>query len=262
MVYRRNRKTALKKAPLRKMVKKVMKKRATISPSVKAYVKRALHKEIENKTPTPVSGQDVAIVPITNTISWGTLIPLSNVWTIEQGVGQGNRLGDKIKPMKWVIRGYIHNNAVTAVPAVVKMFIFKPKLTYESPAGAAYSGPVDFFQYGSTSIGPQNNYQDLLRDVNTDKYQVYTTRTFKIAPAGSAGNTNNDFSCVGKFKINLMKYQKHTLTYNDAVVNTPQNSGLYVCFALAEYGGSTKVTWGAGEAPQISYDILAGYEDA
>lgn len=262
MVYRRNRKSPVKKAPARKMVKKVMKKRATISPVVKAYVKRALHKEIENKSPTPINAQDVQIVPITNTTSFGTLIALSDVWTISQGVGQGNRIGDKIRPVKWILRGYIHNNSATAVPAVVKMFVFKQKLTYESPTGAAYSGPVDFFQYGSTSIGPANNYQDLLREVNKDKYQVYTTRSFKIAPAGSAGNTNNDFNTVGKFTINLTKYQKHTLTYNDAVVNTPQNSGLFVCFALAEYGGTTKTVWAAGEAPQISYDVIAEYEDA
>lgn len=264
MAYGRSNKKTVKKTTARKYGKKSYKKGGTtpkVSMSVQKYVKRILHKEIENKSPTPISGQDVSIVPITNTISWGTLIGLSDVWQIPQGVGQGNRLGDKLKPTKWYLRGFIHNNSATAVPAVVKMFVFRQKMTYESPAGAAFTGPVDFFQYGSSTVGPANNYQDLLREVNKDKYILYTTRSFKIAPAGSAGNTNNDFSTVGKFKVDLIKYAKRVLTYNDAV-NTPLNSGLYVCFALAEYGGTTKTVWAAGEAPQISYDIIAEYEDA
>lgn len=259
MIYRRNRKTALKKAPVRKMVKKVMKKRAPVSLSIKSYVQKALGKAIENKVPAPLSSTDALLVPITNTVSWGTLIPLANVFNVTQGVGQGQRVGDKIRPKRWNFRGFIHNNGSASIPYVVKMFIFKLKLTYEDPTGPAYSGPVDFYQNGSTSQGPVNNYQDIMRTVNTDKYQIYTTRTFKVGAAGVGGG-NNDFKAVCPFNINLLKYQDHRLTYNDSVTNTPQNAGLYACFAIANFDGTSGVP--GTNAPQLSYDVNAEYEDA
>lgn len=232
-----------------------------VSPSVKQYVRRAIAAASENKEPQPVSATDTAITPLTNAAAgWGTLISCADVWNISQGVGQGGRVGDKITPKKWNIRGYVHTNAAAAIPCVVKMFVFKQKLTYENPQGAAYSGPVDFFQYGSSSIGASNNYQDILRKVNEDKYTLMTSRVMKLGTAGSGTNTNNDFKCVVPFNINLLKYQGHKVCYNDTT-STPTNMGLYICFALAEYGGTTKTVWAAGEAPQVSYDIEAQYED-
>lgn len=232
-----------------------------VSPAVKQYVRRAIAVSAENKLPQPVTATDTQITPITNLAAgWGTLIQCQDVWSLSQSVGQGGRVGDKITPKRWNIRGFIHTNAAAAIPCIVKMFVFKQKITYENPTGAAYPGPIDFFQYGSSSIGASNNYQDMLRKVNADKYTLYTTRTYKLGTAGSGTNTNNDFNCVQPFNINLLKYQKHKISYNDGST-TPANSGLYICFALAEYGGTTKTTWAAGEAPQISYDIEAEFED-
>ena len=264
MAYGKSYTKSVKKTPARKYGKKSYKKsnRAPkVSVSVQKYVKRILHKEIENKMPTPVSAQNTTLVPIQST-TWGTLIDLSSMWQIANGTGQGNRIGDKITPTKWSFRGYITNTSLLAIPCVIKMYIFRLKTTYETPN--ASTNPTDFYQYGSSSIAPANSFQDMLRPVNRDKYIIYSSRSFKVGTASGAGTstygTNNDYKSLVAFNIPLIKHQKQKLSYNDAV-NVPTNCGMYACFAIAPADGSAGLVVGAG-APDISYDVVGEYEDA
>lgn len=251
---------------MKKAYAKKMKSVPKVSLSTKKYVKKMLHKNIENKVAPYITYNDTVITPITNTVSWGTLINLSAVWTLSQGTGEGNRLGNKVTPVKWAIRGYINNTGQNCIPGVVKMFIFKLKGSYDNPNLGA--GPVDFFQNGNSSTGPTNNQHDMLREINTNKFQVYATKSFKIGSAAAVIGTapiasNNDFKCLREFRINVLKYQKPShLIYDDAGTNVPVNTGLYICFAFAPYDGSTKTSFSGGDMPQITYDIMAQYEDA
>lgn len=259
-----------KRSPVKRSYNRKSRAARKVSAPVKKFVKqklnflsrRVMHRYAENKTPAPVTRLDNPLQPMSST-SWGTIISLADVFNISQGTGQGNRIGNQLKPMKWSFRGFIHNNSVSCVPYVIKMFILKSTQSYASPDTITTAAPTDFLQNGSASAAPSVSYNDLLRDVNKEKYTVYTTRTFKCSPAsvGTAPNfgTNNDFKMVCPFKINLLKYQKHIIKYNDNTA-TPTNQGLYAVFCMAPADGTVPTLPLTGQ-PQISSDIIAEYED-
>lgn len=268
MVYRRSTRAPAKKATARKMVKKVMKKRAPVSNKLKSYVKRVIASNVENKIAVPVTTINDNINNM-SPAAFGTVIELSDVWEIAQGTGQGNRIGNTIKPVKWNFKGFIsldQTGAGITLPCIVKMYVLKYKYGYQSPPPTL--APTDFYQNGSTSSAPLGNFLDIMRAVNDDVYTVYTTRTFKVGPANFSYGTgasgainNNDFKSVIPFNINLMKYQSHKIKYFDTT-NTPTNSGLHVVFAIAPADGSQSVGGTNVNLPNISYDITGVYEDA
>lgn len=236
-----------------------MRKQAYVPPMIKKYVLRTIHRNVENKHPQGVSALDTSLVSMLST-TWGTVINLSSIWNIAQGVGEGNRVGNSIKPINWRFKGYIHNNGLSAIPCVVKMYIIKPLQSYADPS-TTITNPTDFYNYGSSVIAPNGSFMDTLRRINKDKYQLYTSRTFKNGLSGAAaGSTNNDYTATNLFNIDLLKYAKKNIKFVDNST-TPQNVGLYAVFVLAPWDGSSGGLVGL-QTPQISYDIEAIYEDA
>lgn len=230
-----------------------------VPASIKKYVLRTIHRNVENKHPQGVSALDTTLTSMLST-TWGTVIPLATIFNISQGTGEGNRIGNSIKPMNWRFKGYIHNNGLNAIPCVVKMFIIKPLQSYADPS-TTITNPTDFFNYGSSTIAPNGSFMDTLRRVNKDKYTVYTTRTFKNGLSGtSASSTNNDYKATNAFNIDLLKYARKHIKFVDNA-STPQNVGLYAVFVLAPWDGSSGGLVGL-QTPQISYDVEAIYEDA
>jgi len=205
MVYKR-------KSPAKRSYNRKRRAVRKVSAPVKKFVKqklnmlsrRVIHRYSENKTPAVVTALDTQLVSM-GSATWGTLINLASIFQISQGTGAGNRIGNSLKPIKWSWRGFIHNTGNTQIPVVVKMFIFKSTQGYQSPDTIS-ANPTDFFQNGSGSIAPAATYTDLIRDINKDRYTLYTTRTFKCAPASVSSSlaTNNDFKSVNMFKINLL----------------------------------------------------------
>jgi len=247
-----------KKNPVVKKYRKrpVKKARSYPVPSiVKQYVKRAIRRDNENKIPNSLTATNSSVLPMTST-SWGSIISLSDVWSINQGTGQANRLGNAIRPVMWNMKGSLYVNSVSGLfPSIIKMFVFKLVQGYQGPAtGGAL--PSDFFQNGNSAVAPTNTIADMYRNVNTDKYKVYTTRTFKIGPSSLSGTTNNDFDFFKMFSFNLLKYQKHIVKYVDAGT-TPTNSGLYLAFVAC----TTNDIALSGNDLKISYDVTAKFED-
>lgn len=255
--------------------KRVVRKRATVSPLIKKYVARAVHSQLENKVCPFTTGtngssnSDIAISPMATPMTIGTnpasptVINLSNCWTISNGTGQSDRVGSSINPTKWQFSYYIHNNGSSNVPCLVRMVIFKLKNGFGVPFTAQ---PTDILQTGNSSANGQGNYLDLNRPINEDKYTLYYSRVLKIGGAVSGttiGNANNDFSCVKHRKVNLLKMQHHKIKFNDGG-STPSNSGLYCAFFFAPYGGDTLTSGNVfqGIYPQISYDVIGEFEDA
>lgn len=232
--------------------------------AIKSIVRREVHNNIENKQAAPMIFPNVLTQQMSST-TWGTLINLSNVWLINQGTGQGDRVGNSIKPLYWNIRGFLHYIDPSQKPCLVRLYVFKLKSGFASPSSGG-ALPTDFFQVGNTTTAPQGNMVDIVRQVNKDKYTVYTSRVFKMGPAvtssvpGSSGGVtaaNNDFHSARYFNINLIKYQSQKIKYNDSV-GSPINSGLYVAFVAAPADGTT----GGVSMPLISYDVIGSYEDA
>lgn len=135
------------------------------------------------------------------------------------------------------------------------MYIFKQKGTIIAPSPA-----LDFYQDGNTTAPPQQNYLDIMRKVNTDRFTVVATKTFKVGYSanGASGQANNDFKMVSPFYFDLSKHCPKTLRYNDNVSNSPENLGLYVCFSVVAASGATGTVT---PSPNMTYVVEGSFTD-
>lgn len=270
MAYRKKRPT--KKRP----AKRYAKKRGIKRPAIKKMIRREIARNIENKTKqfffqddlilgSAVSGDlDATINPI---------CPSSVTLDIVQGTGNGARIGNRITTKRLMYKGtltvmpYNPVSNVTPLPTQVKMWIFYDRefpTSFPTPATSS-----NFFQFNNTTQGFSNDLVDLWKPVNTDKYRVLATRTFKLGNAdyqsngtGYAGQqyyANNDFKLNHTFSVNLTKMIPKIIRYNDNDPE-PMSRGLYSLFVAYAADGNP-ITSGQALA-KCSWMLDYTYEDA
>lgn len=236
MVYRKKIQKRIAKVT-RKAVAKVMTKRALkVSDTVKAYVKRTISSKMETKQAPPSVLNNSAIVPYGVVPNLTTLVDLIGpLDSIIQGVGEGERVGNRIHPLKASFKGFVSipptatsGNTGWASPRYLKMFLFKQRSTIDIPTNMS-----DLFQNGNTDVAPQNIPQDMYVPFNKDKYTLFTTRMFKLGAATTSTTLtpNNDFSLSKYFNVDITKHLPKSILYNDTDVS-PTNIGLYAGFLM------------------------------
>jgi len=204
-----------------------------------------------------------------------SFIELTTIFnTIGQGTGQGDRIGNRISPNKFLFCGYMNFNAnlapspgyYNANPMYVKMFIFRMKNTLIAPN----PDMTKFFQYGNSSQAPTGYIQDMKNKINTDDIVLYATRTFKLAPSalvatsGTIGqaDTNNDFKLTQRFQVDLTKHVKKVI-YDDTTL-TIKNHQMFAAFLFGRNDLAPLVKDASNNYPtpiQIAYDIQVSYKD-
>jgi len=255
MAYVKRRTRANKPATARKPSyrKKAPVRRARVSTGLKSYVNRVISRNEEVKTQS-FNANLVALLPY----AAGTLLTLdfnSVMGLVTQGTGEGQRIGNKIKPKSVTIKGFLNVDPFGAAiqPVMMKMFIGKLKQSTATTQGS-YAA---LYQNGNGQLPPQNNLFDCMRKINTDIFTIYHTRNFKIG-GSAAPQPNNDFSLSKMFSVNVTKHL-NSLIYNDATVN-PTNKGLYVWFVCVPSDGTTSAIVQASF--DLSYDMELQYTDA
>jgi len=252
--------------------KRPYKKRSTRPTSVAKLVKRELHKAIENKT-VQYAAQNLNIGPYVNMpngLNAFPLTPYGGNMQIQQGLGQGDRIGNVIKTRKLMLSYVLWPSAYDAVYnsapncQEVKIWIGNYK-TAPFVQPSTYS---NFFQLGDTSTGPASTLQDILSSSNKDSWNIKKTLTHKIgfsgfnAQGGSLYNqysVNNDFKMNVVRKIDLTSICPKTFKFNDAVSSNPTTGqGL---FMMIEAVDALNLTPGA-RTVKLSYWIDYVYEDA
>lgn len=263
----------------KKIVKKVSKRpvgrKAYAKPSV-SLVKKMIKREIARDVETKQFNQydlGTNIYPINHASFVDSITPVapsSEGVIIFQGTGQGDRIGNKIKIKKVVLKGTMHPlpyNATTnaaVVPVQVKFWFF-----YDRENPTSVPNPTsDFFQFGNTVSSMQNDLVDLWAPINKDKYTVLMTRTFKLGFAqftttgtvvSNSGTPNNDFKMNANFSFDLTKYMPTHYTYRDNNSN-PTTRGLYW---MAQAISATGTQFSATTVPaQMSWTHTVEYEDA
>jgi hypothetical protein len=246
-----------KKIPKRKYAKKRTAKRGK-RPALKKMIRKELSSRVEIKTiQSYVHDRTLVAVGntdfLTSTGSIGNMIVLgpdpNNGLNIIQGTGQGQRIGNKISVKSLIIKGticpkpYDITYNVSTFPLQVKMWIF-----YDKTAPNNIPNPTaDFFQNGNSSKGWFGDLVDTWSPVNTDRYRVLATRTFKVGYASNEGTgaiqayqgmTNNDYKMSANFSINLTKIFAKSVKYNDTS-SYPTSRGLYCLFTYAAGTGGT-----------------------
>lgn len=248
------RKLSKRRAPLRR---RAFKRKTVKKVAVKRMIKREIARNVENKTIQRYENTSFTIYPtgnagwVTNVIPIGTTEGYCN---ITQGVGQGQRVGNKIKLKRLTIRGTMYPNAWNTTtnpnpqPLRVKVWFL-----YDKQTPAAIPDPrTNMFQNGSGSVGFSGDLVDMFAPVNTDRYKVFKTREFKLGYsqyAGTASNipnqdavqaySNNDFKRNCDFSFDCTRMMPKQVRYQDTLT-TPTSRGIWMVVQCVSADGGVQ----------------------
>jgi len=231
--------------------------------SVKRMIRTEIARNTEDKTTQTLLLESKPYSSSNVNFNTGNIIQVSPgavAVQIGQGTGQGQRIGNKIKLKKLMMKGTFVPQPVNAenpalIPVQVKLlFMYNKQTPATAPAPS-----TDLFQFGGGTYGLSNKLVDLWAPVNTDKYRVCTSRTFKLGHAGTTGFGNNDFKYNVNFKVNVAKYLPKVTRFNDNNTD-PITRGLWMAVIMCNADGSQIP---ANTRPVIfTYMLDATYEDA
>lgn len=239
--------------PSRKLRLKAASKASSVA--VKALVNRTINRLTETKTARYNFNGDIAYYNGSIFSSGASIIPISpytGYLAINQGTGQGDRIGNTIRPYNVKLRfmlqpaGYNATYNPAPQPHVVRMIIFKSKNYGNSTLQTTLPS---LFQNGDTAAAPVSSLQDAVFPLNRDLYSIYEDRIIKVGCAASNGTggaagyqylSNNDFELCPRVVIDVTKYLPSRITFNDtSAVSTPNDTALYVTFLACRSDGTT-----------------------
>lgn len=255
---RAQRKTGLRK---RKSVRKV-------SSTVKRYVKKAIHSNIENK-------EGIYYGANNSLNSWGSanlgagyrMLPKLYI-----GTDAGSRIGNQVRLVKGVVKGTINLLPYDAtsnpkpVPLWVKIFFIRD-ITLSSQNDYFTQNQANaIFRTNGNILPFQGNPLDLSLPVNSAYYRLLGSRTFKLGSAGysattpvSSGSYYDNSPMAQSFSFNWGKYCKKILKYNDTTGSACQNDNMYMVIQVVGCDGQTT----SGNIPaEIHFTNSYKFEDA
>lgn len=255
-------------------------KKATANPSnkptkkaVQKMVKQEIARNVENKL-TNIVETNTSIITVTSPsvpqyFVWapsGT----ANIFSMAQGTANDQRIGNRIKLKRWIVKGAI-------LPSTVGSYIPSTELGYvhlyllrRNDYQPVTSGLVSFYQNGSTSASPDGSLLQTFSAVNKDVYKVYWSRTYKMGSSNlTTLNSNNDFSLVKRFGFDICKLiaKNKILKYDDAQVDVEdQLVDSLTLVAVWQNASSDVSLTPAPGITQVFYNVAvqsyAEYEDA
>lgn len=277
MVYRSNFRRFRKrvsKRPVRSSTRKIQKfkaKKLSVN-TVRRIAKKVVSAQAENKT-VQFFTTNQRIYP-SGSASFGSSIfpvsPYTGYLEIPQGVGQGNRIGNKIKVKSIRFKGtlwprpYDPTDNPNPVPCQIVFWFFINRST----PNATPTSVTGFLQDGDSSRNLSGQLSDLMSRVNNDQYKFLGRRIFKIGysayegtgiqPAFQAYN-NNDFKLNQKFNIDITKMAIKNCIYNDDVSNSPRSRGVF-CMAQA-IAADGSILPNNTSPVNMAYELTCSYED-
>lgn len=209
-------------------------------------------------------GQDNNVIPIH---------PYSGFMALNQGVGDGSRVGNSIKitnaSMNFSIFPSPYNATTMVNPRpqnVMFIAFYDRNYTTSIPQPTAN---IDFYNNNNSTTTFTGVLSDLTRWINFDRYKVFYKKIFKLGFASNSGTganpafqnyNNNDYKLnILNFKFNYTKYLVKRTKFNDNN-SIPTTRGLYCMWISVPCDNSP---WGSGEIPcTVSYQMHMKYEDA
>jgi len=225
----------------------------------------------------------------------------NHIFDISNGSGEFERIGNKFKLKKWMVKGFIYPapqpSGFNNMEGYALYHSFQGKVTVylgKRINGDRITGQIEqLFQNGNTNIDPVGAVKEQIYHINDDKYKIYWKRSFNVgmsAPlysnyttpshSGDPGdplatlavNTilpNNDLKLHRQFTIDITKYigKNATIKFNDdnpaAQIPAPmQGLALFATFAPF----TSDIVAATAPAAQSFYKIWSNtyyeYEDA
>jgi len=256
----------------RKSTKK-NKTKGKVSETVKSYVKQAIHANVENKRVSYQLGFPVGSYQNSTTMQVKSLTPGAGAAiSLLQGTGQGDRIGNKVRVIKAMLR---YTAAVTAYDVIFNPipqpmeFMIIIGYVKATPTVAPTAGQVAvLFQNGNTTSSPTGDISDLIQPYNTDFWCIKKTIRHKLGNSvnegtGSAASrayyANNDYKFNVVNSVNITNIYPKNLVFTDNSTG-PQNAALFMMVQAINANGTL-----VGTQPQpilFEYCIDLTYEDA
>ena len=250
--------------------KRMYKKRSSVSTTIKRYVKRTIHANIENK----IAMKQETLKTVTAYIQNSNLLtlPMIPYNQIVQGLGQSDRISDVIKTRKCIfsfaLRPQSYDAANNFIPIPQEVIIMFGKVKNAKPQQPTGTDFAKLFQFGNSNQAPQNRLLDSILPINSDYFTVYKKLVYKVGYSvnqGSGSNVasayyaNNEFKFNVVKKIDLTKFCPKTVKFNDTTAQ-PTNDGLWM-WAFCNNADGTQNTFDAVPI-LMDYIIEYIYEDA
>lgn len=252
---------------------------AKLPAPVKAAIRYEIKREVEVKSRQTYYGQTGLYGPASATVNATNnlvVCPSGTACDVVQGTGEGARIGNQIRTRRLIHRGILIPNPYNATdnpdpgPLEVRMVYYRQRNDPSQLPGTPFS---DFFQFNSTTNAVPDSLSAQIEVINTDKYQVFTQRYFKVGYALSGptnvsvsgtgmpgvAQANNDFKLNSKFRVDLTKYLPKVVRYNDNNAD-PTSAGIY-CLIIVSRADGTAI--GNAAIPlDICHTLDFQYEDA
>lgn len=212
-----------------------------------------------------------------SSLNVNVISPYPGLCQINQGSGQGDRLGNRIKIKKALLKFQICEVAYDATlnnepcPIDIRLVIFNTKSNY--PFGSALMGTLlsQFFQNGDSTSTITSLPSDIMKPLNKDSMVVFHDKFYKLGPAVLSANTahqagydnfaNNDYRLQVSDEIDVTAAMAKFCSWNDTVT-IPTSKYLYAVFLPSKYTPGIS-TFGANEVPMVqTLGIDIDFQDA
>jgi len=193
-------------------------------------VNALIARNVENKkTPAAQAVAPVCAINSLGAITWYVLKDWhTNVWKIPQGAGQAQRIGNKLKMKKWIIKGQIIPDypGINFSENVYLNHSYQGYITLffgrRHDIGAIDGSLFQLLDNGSSSLSPAGSSTEMMLPINKEVYKVYWKKTFKMGASygqnsSSNQSPNNDFNLTRTFGFDVCKhiFKNRILQFND-----------------------------------------------
>lgn len=243
-------------------------KKCKVSHCIKKYVKREIHRNIENKEVLTYTSNYTLVTGTSG--SQMTNFPL--IPTLSQSTANNGRIGDAVRIRRGIVSGTVHLKGYDAstnprpMPVYVKMWVVRtfPIQAQGASIGTTYTDAL--FKGNGANLPPQGNLLDLDLPINQEKFRVLgrprivrlgVTGNGTLGPANSASWFDNS-SMTARFSFNWGKYTKKLLKFSEED-NYCTNDNCYLIFQTVYANGEEADGY---QICQASYVNTMVFEDA
>lgn len=199
-----------------------------------AMVQMAEKKHIQYAVQTNVFGYNAAAQGLLQL----QLTPTAASLNIAQGLGEADRIGDKVRvkkvTLKYVISAGPLDATYNAVPAPQDV---RCLITWNKQSKVLSPPAANFFDAGDSSAAPTSNMLDMIQSPNSEYVGVHADWTHKVGvQTYPHPNTtdNNDYKLNVIKSLDITKFYPKVLTWNDtATVIMEQSKWLTLLVAPA-----------------------------
>lgn len=250
-----------------KSKKQVLVPKPILNPVIKRYVRKVVKgtEEVKVQTAGIATSNNILGSGFNTTTGYGFTSSSSIIPTIQQGVGQQQRIGNKIRPVgKLIVKGYVlalpvntTSNAYINTPFTVRVVVWRQR---QNPTSVSNTGILD-----SGVAGGGNDFDgtlyNLMEPYNKDKFEIGGVRTFQLQPCASA--TGITAENVGSYPVNKFFKMRiklpQSLLYNDTLLD-PQNCRWFLSAGIVQSNGT--VITNSNIRATITADTILYYTDA